>query len=172
MQIKVAVDRPWHRSFLGFYYEKHPAFQRVSPTNLCSVQTPCPGIDREIQGSRLERMIGELIPYLRDGLVFGFSQGGGGVAILDSWIRRTLRCVAGFSGRPVVALSRTPRLNVRNGGQRGRLLARRDLAFELLASAAQGSPKAASVVSVCRYGKADGRLIRRTAMVRTVCLWL
>ena len=52
------------------------------------------GVIREIRGVALERMIGELIPYLRGWAgYFGFSQGRE-LQSLDSWIRRRLRCVA------------------------------------------------------------------------------
>lgn len=92
---KSAVDRPWHRSFLGFTMRNDPAFQRcIAHKALARFKHRVRELTGRFRGVALERMIGELIPYLRGWAgYFGFSQGRE-LQSLDSWIRRRLRCVA------------------------------------------------------------------------------
>src|ERR1700757_3191147 len=91
---KSAVARPWQRSFLGFTVRNDPAFRR------CIADKAVARFKHRVReltgrsGVSLERMIGELVPYLRGWAgYFGFSLWRE-LPSLDGWIRRRLRCVA------------------------------------------------------------------------------
>jgi RNA-directed DNA polymerase len=92
---KSAVARPWHRSFLGFTVKDDPAFRRcIADKAVARFKDRVRELTRRHRGVSLERMIGELIPYLRGWAgYFGFSQSHE-LPSLDGWIRRRLRCVA------------------------------------------------------------------------------
>jgi RNA-directed DNA polymerase len=92
---KSAVARPWHRSFLGFTVKDDPAFRRcIADKAVTRFKDRVRELTRRHRGVSLERMIGELIPYLRGWAgYFGFSQSHE-LPSLDGWIRRRLRCVA------------------------------------------------------------------------------
>jgi RNA-directed DNA polymerase len=92
---KSAVARPWHRSFLGFTVKDDPAFRRcIADKVVARFKDRVRELTRRHRGVSLERMIGELIPYLRGWAgYFGFSQSHE-LPSLDGWIRRRLRCVA------------------------------------------------------------------------------
>src|ERR1700746_3951883 len=92
---KSAVARPWHRSFLGFTVRNDAAFRRrIADKAVDRCRPRVRELTRRHRGISLERMIGELVPYLRGWAgYFGFSQSHE-LASLDGWIRRRLRCVA------------------------------------------------------------------------------
>jgi len=51
---KSAVDRPWHRSFLGFTMRNDPAFQRcIATKSLARFKHRVRELTGKIQGSRL-----------------------------------------------------------------------------------------------------------------------
>ena len=91
---KSAVARPWHRSFLGFTVKDDPAFRRcIADKAMARFKDRVRELTRRHRGVSLERMIGELVPYLRGWAgYFGFSQSHE-LPSLDGWIRRRLRCV-------------------------------------------------------------------------------
>jgi RNA-directed DNA polymerase len=92
---KSAVARPWHRSFLGFTVKDDPAFRRcIADKAVTRFKDRVRELTRRHRGVSLERMIGELVPYLRGwAAYFGLSQSHE-LPSLDGWIRRRLRCVA------------------------------------------------------------------------------
>lgn len=92
---KSAVARPWHRSFLGFTVGNDSEFRRcIAEKALARFKHRVRELTGRYRGIALERMIGELIPYLRGWAgYFGFSQSHE-LPSLDGWIRRRLRCVA------------------------------------------------------------------------------
>jgi hypothetical protein len=116
---------------------------------------PWPGeLTGRRRGISLERMIGELTPFLRGWAgSFGLSQLHE-LPSLDGWIRRGLRCVV--------------RVQWKTRGQRYRELRRLNVS-ERSASAAVFSPKGPRRPSFSQtfHGETGGCLIRRTAKVRT-----
>jgi len=91
---KSAVARPWLRSFLGFTVRNDPEFRRcIADKALARFKHRVRELTGRYRGVALERMIGELVPYLRGWAgYFGFSQSHE-LPSLDGWIRRRLRCV-------------------------------------------------------------------------------
>src|SRR5713226_626858 len=73
---KSAVARPWHRSFLGFTVKDDPAFRRcIADKAVTRFKDRVRELTRRHRGVSLERMIGELVPYLRGwAAYFGLSQ--------------------------------------------------------------------------------------------------
>src|ERR1700687_1915198 len=73
---KSAVARPWHRSFLGFTVKDDQAFRRcIADKAVTRVKDRIREITLRAKGVSLERMIGELVPYLRGwAAYFGLSQ--------------------------------------------------------------------------------------------------
>jgi RNA-directed DNA polymerase len=124
---KSAVARPWHRSFLGFTVRDEPGFRRcIAAQAVARFKHRVRALTRRHRGVSLERMIADLLPYLRGWAgYFGFSQWHE-LPSLDGWIRRRLRCVAWVQWR--------------TRGRRYREL-RRLRVSERLASAAIFSPK-------------------------------
>ena len=168
---KSAVAQPWRRSFLGFTVRNDRTFRRcIADKAIARFKHRVRALTGRHRGITLERMIRELVPYLRGWAgYFGFSQWRE-LASLDGWIRRRLRCVVWVQWK--------------TRGRRYREL-RRLKVSERLASAAIFSPKGPSAAerrgssaprlhqSSLRpsgpplHGKAGRRLIRRTAVVRT-----
>jgi RNA-directed DNA polymerase len=91
---KSAVARPWDRSFLGFTVRKGPGLPRcIADKAVSRFKDRVCDLTGRHRGVSLERMIGELTPYLRGWAgYFGFSQWRE-LPNLDGWIRRRLRCV-------------------------------------------------------------------------------
>ena len=93
---KSAVARPWQRSFLGFTVKDDgPLFRRcIADKAVARFKRRVRELTGRHRGVSLERMIGELVPYLRGWAgYFSFSQSRE-LPSLDGWIRRRLRCVA------------------------------------------------------------------------------
>ena len=93
---KSAVARPWQRSFLGFTVKDDgPLFRRcIADKAVARFKGRVRALTGRHRGVSLERMIGELVPYLRGWAgYFSFSQSRE-LPSLDGWIRRRLRCVA------------------------------------------------------------------------------
>jgi RNA-directed DNA polymerase len=92
---KSAVARPWQRSFLGFTVKDDPLFRRcIADKAVARFKRRVRALTGRHRGVSLERMIGELVPYLRGWAgYFNFSQSRE-LPSLDGWIRRRLRCVA------------------------------------------------------------------------------
>src|SRR3954453_5753083 len=124
---KSAVAQPWRRSFLGFTVRNDLAFRRcIADKAIARFKHRVRGLTGRHRGITLDRMIRELVPYLRGWAgYFGFSQRRE-LASLDGWIRRRLRCVVWVQWK--------------TRGRRYREL-RRLKVSEQLASAAIFSPK-------------------------------
>src|SRR3954452_14166071 len=124
---KSAVAQPWRRSFLGFTVRNDRTFRRCSADKaIARFKHRVRALTGRHRGITLERMIRELVPYLRGWAgYFGFSQWRE-LASLDGWIRRRLRCVVWVQWK--------------TRGRRYREL-RRLKVSERLASAAIFSPK-------------------------------
>src|SRR6201981_5061 len=124
---KSAAPAPGQRSFLGFTVRNDPAFRRcIADKAVARFKHRVRELTGRYRGVSLERMIGELVPYLRGWAgYFGFSQWRE-LPSLDGWIRRRLRCVAWVQWK--------------TRGQRYRELRRLNVP-ERLASAAIFSPK-------------------------------
>src|SRR3954470_10117108 len=124
---KSAVVRPWHRTFLGFTVRNDRTFRRcIADKAIARFKHRVRALTGRHRGITLERMIRELVPYLRGWAgYFGFSQWRE-LASLDGWIRRRLRCVVWVQWKTC--------------GRRYREL-RRLKVSERLASAAIFSPK-------------------------------
>ena len=91
---KSAVARPWHRTFLSFTVRNEPEFRRcIADKAIIRFKHRVRELTRRHRGITLERMIRELVSYLRGWAgYFGFSQWRE-LQSLDSWIRRRIRCV-------------------------------------------------------------------------------
>lgn len=91
---KSAVGRPWYRTFLGFTVRNEPEFRRcIADKAIIRFKYRVRELTRRHRGITLERMIRELVSYLRGWAgYFGFSQWRE-LQSLDSWIRRRIRCV-------------------------------------------------------------------------------
>lgn len=91
---KSAVARPWYRTFLGFTVRNEPEFRRcIADKAIIRFKYRVRELTRRHRGITLERMIRELVSYLRGWAgYFGFSQWRE-LQSLDSWIRRRIRCV-------------------------------------------------------------------------------
>ena len=124
---KSAVAQPWRRSFLGFTVRNDRTFRRcIADKAIARFKHRVRALTGRHRGITLERMIRELVPYLRGWAgYFGFSQWRE-LASLDGWIRRRLRCVVWVQWK--------------TRGRRYREL-RRLKVSERLASAAIFSPK-------------------------------
>jgi RNA-directed DNA polymerase len=73
---KSAVARPWQRSFLGFTVKDDPLFRRcIADKAVARFKRRVRALTGRHRGVSLERMIGELVPYLRGWAgYFNFSQ--------------------------------------------------------------------------------------------------
>ena len=91
---KSAVARPWHRSFLSFTVRNEPEFRRcIANKAVVRFKHRVRELTGRHRGITLERMIRELVSYLRGWAgYFGFSQWHE-LQAFDGWIRRRLRCV-------------------------------------------------------------------------------
>src|SRR3954454_23948719 len=124
---KSAVAQPWRRSFLGFTVRNERTFRRcIADKAIARFKHRVRALTGRHRGITLERMIRELVPYLRGWAgYFGFSQWRE-LPSLDGSIRRRLRCVVWVQWK--------------THGRRYREL-RRLKVSERLASAAIFSPK-------------------------------
>jgi RNA-directed DNA polymerase len=93
---KSAVDRPWHRSFLGFSFPGGtlPKRRKIAPKALVQFKARGKALTRQNQGRSLRHVITTLSAYLRGWIgYFGFCQTPAGLRALDSGIRHRLRCL-------------------------------------------------------------------------------
>ena len=168
---KSAVARPWQRSFLGFTVTDDPQpRRRIADKAVARFKDRARDLTRRHRGVSLDRMIADLNPLLRGWAgYFGFSQLHE-LASLDGWIRRRLRCVVWVQwktrGRSLRGTSSPEGL--REGGQCGHLQPEGTVAAEFVERAAPRLHQQTLQRSwVVFHGDAGGRLIRRTAVVRT-----
>jgi RNA-directed DNA polymerase len=92
---KSAVDRPWHRSFLGFSMTAHKAPRlRVAPKSVTRFKGKVKDLLRRGRGRKLARTVYDLTPVVRGWIgYFRLAETKGIFEELDGWIRRKLRCV-------------------------------------------------------------------------------
>jgi RNA-directed DNA polymerase len=92
---KSAVAKPSTRKFLGFSFSVGPEPKRIiAPQAVKRFRSRVVELTGRNRGIRLERMIRELVEYLRGWIqYFGFCERRTDLHTLDGWIRRRLRCV-------------------------------------------------------------------------------
>lgn len=91
---KSAVDKPQNRKFLGFSFTsgKLPNRIKVHPDSIKKFKFKVKKLTRRNSGKSLDRVIGELNPFLRGwNNYFSTSETRYHLGNLDSWIRRRLR---------------------------------------------------------------------------------
>lgn len=92
---KSAVDRPWHRSFLGFSMTAHKEPRlRVAPKAVVRFTGKLKDMLRRGRGRSISRTVADLVPVVRGWIgYFRLAEAKGIFEELDGWIRRRLRCV-------------------------------------------------------------------------------
>ena len=93
---KSAVGRPWKRKFLGFSFTaaRREPKRRIAPKALARFKERVRVLTRRTRGVSLAGTIRELARYLQGWLgYFRFCQTPSVLRLLESWIRRRLRCV-------------------------------------------------------------------------------
>ena len=93
---KSAVAKPSDRKFLGFSFSDDPQPKRtIAKQALVRFRYRAVELTGRNRGISLERMIRELVEYLRGWIdYFGFCERRTDLRDLDGWIRRRLRCAA------------------------------------------------------------------------------
>jgi RNA-directed DNA polymerase len=91
---KSAVDRPWHRTFLGFsFLMQRPHRRRVSNGSIKAFKHEVRQLTRRTRGRTIDLIIAELGAFLTGWRAyFGFSEVPSPLRDLDGWICRRLRC--------------------------------------------------------------------------------
>ncbi len=138
---KSAVGRPWQRSFLGYTLREDLEFRRcVAEKALARFKSRVRELTRRSRGVSLERVVGDLNPFLRGWAgYFGLSQWRE-LSTLDAWVRRRLRCLAWVQWRTMRRrIAGLCRLGVANqvGGLRGGAGGQGAVATECLPGLAQ-----------------------------------
>jgi RNA-directed DNA polymerase len=91
-EAKSAVDRPWRRQFLGFTFSRQ-LNRRISEKAMHRFKEKVREITSRTLGRRIEAIVTELGKYLRGWWgYFGFTEVRYILRLLDSWIKRRLRC--------------------------------------------------------------------------------
>ena len=92
---KSAVDRPWHRSFLGFSMTAHKEPRlRVAPKSVTRFKGKVKDLLRRGRGRKLARTVDDLAPIVRGWIgYFRLAEAKGIFEELDGWLRRKLRCI-------------------------------------------------------------------------------
>jgi len=98
---KSAVDRPWHRVFLGFTMTAHRVPRlRVAPANVARFKGKLRALWRQGRGRSLGRTIEDLAPILTGWIsYYRLAEAKGIFEDLDGWIRRRLRCLIWRQGK-------------------------------------------------------------------------
>jgi RNA-directed DNA polymerase len=94
-QQKSAVARPWERKFLGFSFtmNREPK-RRIAPKAVLRFKERVRELTRRTRGVSIERMVEELVQYLKGWLgYFGKCQTPSVLQSLEEWVRRRLRSV-------------------------------------------------------------------------------
>jgi RNA-directed DNA polymerase len=92
---KSAVDRPWHRSFLGFTFTRgsKPKRRKVSEKALKQFKHRVREITRRTRGRTIHHIAQDLRSYLVGWKgYFGYAEVKSPLKDIDKWIRRKLRC--------------------------------------------------------------------------------
>ena len=92
---KSAVDRPWHRAFLGFSMTAHKEPRlRVAPKSVARFKGKLKDLLRQGRGRNIVRTVKDLTPVVRGWIgYFRLADAKGIFEDLDGWMRRKLRCV-------------------------------------------------------------------------------
>jgi len=91
-EAKSAVDRPWRRQFLGFTFSRQ-LNRRISEKAIHRFKEKIRAMTSRTLGRRIEAIVTELGAYLKGWKVyFGFTEVRYILRLLDSWIKRRLRC--------------------------------------------------------------------------------
>jgi RNA-directed DNA polymerase len=91
-EAKSAVDRPWRRRFLGFNFSAK-LNRRISEKAIKRFKERIREITRRVRGRRIDVIIKELRQYLTGWKAyFDFTEVRYTLRLLDSWIKRRLRC--------------------------------------------------------------------------------
>jgi RNA-directed DNA polymerase len=92
---KSAVDRPWHRSFLGYSVTVHKEPRlRVAAKSVGRLRDKLRELFRAGRGRSVGRTVETLAPLLRGWMqYFRLAQTRGVFEELDGWLRRRLRCI-------------------------------------------------------------------------------
>jgi RNA-directed DNA polymerase len=91
-QSKSAVDRTWHRKFLGYYLGKQ-GYLKISPVSLDRFKNRIQQLTRRNQALSFEEVIRRVNVYLTGWYAyFELGFGKSMASRLDEWIRRKLRC--------------------------------------------------------------------------------
>jgi RNA-directed DNA polymerase len=92
---KSGVDRPWHRSFLGFSMTAHKEPRlRVAPKSVDRFRTKLKDMLRRGRGHSVAHTVEVLSPVVRGWVgYFRLAEAKGILENLDGWIRRRLRCI-------------------------------------------------------------------------------
>jgi RNA-directed DNA polymerase len=92
---KSAVDRPWHRSFLGFSMTAHKEPRlRVAPKAVVRFTGKLKDMLRRGRGRSIARTVADLAPVVRGWIgYYRLAEAKGIFEELDGWMRRRLRCV-------------------------------------------------------------------------------
>jgi len=90
---KSAVDRPWNRSFLGFSFTRATPRRAIAPEAVHAFRTRVRELTRRNRGANIHVVIRELKTFLIGWRAyFGFCETRTILGILDSWVKRRLRC--------------------------------------------------------------------------------
>jgi RNA-directed DNA polymerase len=92
---KIAVERPWNRSFLGYSVTAHKEPRlRVAPKSVSRLRDKLRAVFRQGRGRSVARTVTDLAPILRGWTnYFRLAQAKGIFEELDGWLRRKLRCI-------------------------------------------------------------------------------
>jgi len=91
-EAKSAVDRPWRRQFLGFTFSRQ-LNRRISEKTIQRFKEKIRAMTGRTLGRRIETIVSELGEYLRGWKgYFVFTEVRYILRLLDSWIKRRLRC--------------------------------------------------------------------------------
>jgi RNA-directed DNA polymerase len=99
-ETKSAVDRPWKRKFLGFTFSakewrgKWQIRRKIAPKALERFKDKVRMLTRRTQGANVQAVVDRLNRYLQGWVrYFAFSEVKTEFKLLESWIKRKLRCM-------------------------------------------------------------------------------
>jgi len=168
---KSAVAWPWQQSFLGFTVRGDPLFRRcIADKAMARFKHRVRELTVRHRDVSLERMIGELVPYLRGWAgYFSFSQLHE-LPSLGGWIRWRLRWrrLGPLEDTRATLPRAPPSQCLRPVGQPGRLQPKGTLAAKFFGSLARRlHQRPFPPPGTAFHGETGGCLIRRTPVVRT-----
>lgn len=91
---KSAVDRPWKRKLLGYTFTAKGSRRKVSAQAIERFKSKVRNITRRTGGKSVKQVVGKLQQLIRGWRAyFGLAEVSRDFKLLDSWIRRKLRCL-------------------------------------------------------------------------------